>query len=54
VLEARHILAHLTASQAVDGRWAQNYFPSGEAFWNGVHWMRRPFDTAGREAARTR
>jgi glucoamylase len=36
VLEARHILAHLTASQAVDGRWAQNYFPSGEAFWNGV------------------
>jgi glucoamylase len=34
--EARHILAHLTATQALDGRWAQNYFPSGEEFWTGV------------------
>jgi glucoamylase len=36
VLEARHILAHLTAAQGADGRWPQNYFPSGEAFWTGV------------------
>jgi len=34
--EARHILAHLTATQALDGRWAQNYFPSGEEFWTGL------------------
>jgi len=36
VIEARHILAHLTAAQGPDGRWPQNYFPSGEAFWTGV------------------
>ena len=36
VSDARHILAHLTATQIPDGRWAQNYFPSGEPFWSGV------------------
>jgi glucoamylase len=36
VSDARHILAHLTATQISDGRWAQNYFPSGEPFWSGV------------------
>jgi glucoamylase len=34
--DARHILAHLTATQQRDGRWPQNYFPSGEPFWVGV------------------
>jgi len=34
--EARHILAHLTATQARDGRWPQNYFPSGQPFWTGM------------------
>jgi glucoamylase len=36
VEEARHILAHLTATQGFDGRWSQNYFPSGEEFWSGI------------------
>jgi glucoamylase len=36
LIDARHILAHLTATQARDGRWPQNYFPSGEPFWVGV------------------
>lgn len=35
-LEARHILAHLTATQARDGQWPQNYFPSGTPFWTGT------------------
>lgn len=35
-IDARHMLAHLTASQRPDGRWPQNYFPSGEPFWVGV------------------
>jgi glucoamylase len=34
--DARHILAHQVATQARDGHWPQNYFPSGEPFWNGV------------------
>jgi glucoamylase len=34
--DARHILAHLLASQRRDGGWPQNYFPSGEPFWVGV------------------
>jgi glucoamylase len=36
LIDARHILAHLTATQRRDGRWPQNYFPSGEPFWVGV------------------
>ena len=36
LLDARHILAHLTATQRRDGHWPQNYFPSGEPFWVGV------------------
>ena len=36
LIDARHILAHLTATQRRDGRWPQNYFPSGEPFWIGV------------------
>ncbi|HEY3808406.1 MAG TPA: glycoside hydrolase family 15 protein, partial [Steroidobacteraceae bacterium] len=34
--DARRILSHLIAAQLEDGRWAQNYFPSGEPFWSGV------------------
>jgi glucoamylase len=34
--DARSILSHLIATQLADGRWAQNYFPSGEPFWHGV------------------
>jgi glucoamylase len=34
--DARHILAHQIATQARDGHWPQNYFPSGEPFWNGI------------------
>src|SRR3984957_13339441 len=36
LIDARHTLAHRTASQCRDGRWPQNYFPSGEPFWVGV------------------
>ena len=36
LFDARHMLAHLTASQRRDGRWPQNYFPNGEPFWVGV------------------
>jgi glucoamylase len=34
--DARRILSHLIATQMADGRWAQNYFPTGEPFWTGV------------------
>ena len=34
--DARNILAHLVATQLPEGGWAQNYFPSGAPFWNGV------------------
>lgn len=34
--DARHILAHLAATQAEDGHWPQNYFPSGHPFWSGL------------------
>ncbi len=36
IIDARHILAHLTATQRRDGHWPQNYFPSGEPFWVGI------------------
>jgi glucoamylase len=36
LLDARHILAHLAATQLPDGHWPQNYFPSGEPFWVGI------------------
>jgi glucoamylase len=36
IRDARHILAHLAATQCPDGHWPQNYFPSGEPFWIGV------------------
>jgi glucoamylase len=36
LVDAHHILAHLTATQRRDGRWPQNYYPSGEPFWVGV------------------
>jgi glucoamylase len=35
-LDARHILAHLIAAQRRDGHWPQNYFPSGEPYWDGI------------------
>ena len=34
--DAQQILAHLIATQRHEGRWPQNYFPSGEPFWDGV------------------
>ncbi|MGA8705748.1 MAG: glycoside hydrolase family 15 protein [Steroidobacteraceae bacterium] len=34
--DARRILSHLIATQVADGRWPQNFFPSGEPFWTGV------------------
>jgi glucoamylase len=34
--DARHIAAHLAATQQADGRWPQNYFPTGEPYWVGV------------------
>jgi glucoamylase len=34
--DARHILAHLIATQRDEGHWPQNYFPSGEPYWSGV------------------
>ena len=36
VEDALHILGHLMASQLPEGRWPQNYFPSGEPFWTGT------------------
>ncbi len=34
--DARNILSHLIATQRHDGRWPQNYFPSGEPYWSGT------------------
>jgi glucoamylase len=34
--DARRVLAHFIATQEADGHWAQNAFPSGARFWNGV------------------
>ncbi len=34
--DARHVLAHLIATQSAEGRWPQNYFPSGKPFWTGM------------------
>jgi glucoamylase len=36
VNDARHILAHLVATQSHTGRWPQNFFPSGEPYWTGM------------------
>jgi glucoamylase len=34
--DVRHMLGHLMAVQTPEGRWPQNYFPSGESFWTGI------------------
>jgi glucoamylase len=34
--DVRRLLGHLIALQTPEGRWPQNYFPNGEAFWKGV------------------
>ncbi|HVO44905.1 MAG TPA: glycoside hydrolase family 15 protein [Steroidobacteraceae bacterium] len=36
ISDTRHILAHLIATQLPEGRWPQNYFPSGTPFWSGL------------------
>lgn len=36
VNDARHVLAHLIGTQAREGRWPQNYFPSGTPYWSGM------------------
>ena len=33
--DALRTLAYLIGTQASDGSWAQNYFPSGEGYWTG-------------------
>ncbi|MDO5759088.1 MAG: hypothetical protein Q4P24_16795 [Rhodobacterales bacterium] len=33
--DALRILTHLIATQLDDGHWAQNFYPSGAAFWTG-------------------
>ena len=35
-IDAKQILSHLIAAQRHDGHWPQNYFPSGEPYWDGV------------------
>lgn len=34
--DALQILSHLIAAQRHDGHWPQNYFPSGQPYWDGV------------------
>ena len=34
--DASRVLGHLQSAQMADGRWPQNYFPSGVPFWTGV------------------
>lgn len=34
--DARQILSHLIAAQRRDGHWPQNYFPSGQPYWDGI------------------
>ncbi|MFM9419101.1 glucan 1,4-alpha-glucosidase [Thermus scotoductus] len=34
--ETRGILTYLAAVQAEDGHWAQNFYPDGRAYWQGV------------------
>ncbi|WP_210528201.1 glycoside hydrolase family 15 protein [Rubellimicrobium arenae] len=34
--DACRMLAYLTATQQDDGRWAQNFYPDGRAYWSGV------------------
>ena len=34
--DAVRVLGHLQSAQMPDGRWPQNYFPSGKPFWTGV------------------
>ena len=36
ITDARRILGHLMAVQRPEGRWPQNYFPSGQSFWTGI------------------
>ena len=36
VREASRVLAGFISTQSPDGHWAQNYYPSGIAFWNGL------------------
>ena len=33
--DAARVLAYLIGTQAADGSWAQNYYPSGEGYWTG-------------------
>ena len=35
-LDARQILSHLIVAQRRDGHWPQNYFPSGQPYWDGI------------------
>ncbi|HEY1709357.1 MAG TPA: glycoside hydrolase family 15 protein [Rhizomicrobium sp.] len=34
--DARRMLGHLIATQLPDGRWYQNMYPDGRAFWHGI------------------
>ncbi|MBF6593643.1 MAG: glucan 1,4-alpha-glucosidase [Thermaceae bacterium] len=34
--DARRMLAYLVATQQPDGQWAQNFFPDGSSYWQGV------------------
>jgi glucoamylase len=36
ITDASRMLGHLMAVQTPEGRWPQNYFPSGESFWTGT------------------
>jgi glucoamylase len=36
IADASRMLGHLMAVQTPEGRWPQNYFPSGESFWTGT------------------
>lgn len=34
--DARRMLAYLVATQQPDGHWAQNFFPNGTPYWQGI------------------
>jgi glucoamylase len=34
--DVRRMLGHLMSVQTPEGRWPQNYFPSGKSFWTGI------------------
>ena len=34
--DAQRVLAHMMAAQTAEGHWPQNYYPSGEPFWQGI------------------